>query len=111
MPGAVHPRRLPHLVGLGPGLTPSGDDFLFSVMFTLHALGHGAVAERLWDCAPDKWTALSFETVGFARHRLTHFTVLDVLTYRLATALCGFAVATAARGLHDQSVTGPHAGE
>jgi len=28
------------LAGLGPGLTPSGDDFLGGVMIVLHALGH-----------------------------------------------------------------------
>jgi Protein of unknown function (DUF2877) len=37
------------LIGLGPGLTPSGDDFLCGVMATLHYLGRGAVARRLAD--------------------------------------------------------------
>ena len=46
--GSDHPRQLQHLVGLGPGLTPSGDDFLCGVLFTLHALGHAGVAQRLW---------------------------------------------------------------
>ena len=44
-----HPHALHRLVGLGPGLTPSGDDFLCGVMFTLHTVGRGDVAERLWD--------------------------------------------------------------
>src|SRR6266702_548274 len=35
------------LLGLGPGLTPSGDDFLGGAMIALHALGRGAVAARL----------------------------------------------------------------
>ena len=47
--GSDHPRGLQRLVGLGPGLTPSGDDFLCGVMFTLHKLGRSAVVERLWD--------------------------------------------------------------
>jgi hypothetical protein len=47
--GSDHPHGLQQLVGLGPGLTPSGDDFLCGVMFTLHKLGRGVVAERLWD--------------------------------------------------------------
>jgi len=46
--GSDHPHALHHLVGLGPGLTPSGDDFLCGVLFTLHRLGHPGVAERLW---------------------------------------------------------------
>jgi hypothetical protein len=59
-----HPHELQHLVGLGPGLTPSGDDLLCGVMFTLHTLGHGAVAERLWDwvrpLSKDAGNAISF---------------------------------------------------
>jgi Protein of unknown function (DUF2877) len=35
------------LIGLGPGLTPSGDDLLGGVMIALHALGRGARAARL----------------------------------------------------------------
>lgn len=36
------------LVGLGPGLTPSGDDFLGGAMVALHAIGRRAEAGRLW---------------------------------------------------------------
>jgi hypothetical protein len=35
------------LVALGPGLTPSCDDFLCGVMATLNYLGHGEIAARL----------------------------------------------------------------
>jgi hypothetical protein len=35
------------LIGLGPGLTPSGDDFLCGAMATLRYLGRGEVAGRL----------------------------------------------------------------
>lgn len=35
------------LIGLGPGLTPSGDDFLCGAMAALHYLGRGEVARRL----------------------------------------------------------------
>lgn len=35
------------LIGLGPGLTPSGDDFLCGTMAALHYLGRGDVASRL----------------------------------------------------------------
>ena len=35
------------LLGLGPGLTPSGDDFLGGMMIALRAAGRGAAADRL----------------------------------------------------------------
>ena len=35
------------LIGLGPGLTPSGDDFLGGVLIALHALGCERPAQRL----------------------------------------------------------------
>ena len=37
-----------HLIGLGPGLTPSGDDYLGGVLIGLRWLGRGAHAESLW---------------------------------------------------------------
>ena len=36
------------LVGLGPGLTPSGDDYLGGVLIALHQLGREAQARGLW---------------------------------------------------------------
>lgn len=36
------------LVGLGPGLTPSGDDFLGGAMVALHAIGKGDICSLLW---------------------------------------------------------------
>jgi hypothetical protein len=36
------------LIGLGPGLTPSGDDYLGGVMVALHALGRGTQSAGLW---------------------------------------------------------------
>jgi hypothetical protein len=41
------PPAVEGLVGLGGGLTPSGDDFLGGVMTALHHLGHGDVARAL----------------------------------------------------------------
>jgi hypothetical protein len=35
------------LVGLGPGLTPSGDDLIGGAMIALHTLGRGGTARRL----------------------------------------------------------------
>ena len=68
--GSDHPHGLQHLVGLGPGLTPSGDDFLCGVMVTLHSLGHASVAERLWDrvrpLSTDAGNAISFGHLAVA---------------------------------------------
>ncbi len=36
------------LSGLGPGLTPSGDDYLGGVLLALHALGEHHLCRRLW---------------------------------------------------------------
>ncbi len=41
------PSAVRALVGLGPGLTPSGDDFLCGAMIALHSLGWGFLARRL----------------------------------------------------------------
>ncbi|MGB6538500.1 MAG: DUF2877 domain-containing protein [Xanthobacteraceae bacterium] len=41
------PPAIAELIGLGPGLTPSGDDFLCGAMAALHYLGHNAVARLL----------------------------------------------------------------
>jgi hypothetical protein len=46
----AHPRAEPAagaLIGLGPGLTPSGDDLLGGAMCALHAVGNAGVATRL----------------------------------------------------------------
>lgn len=42
------PADVAALIGLGPGLTPSGDDLLGGAMIAAHALGEGAVGRRLW---------------------------------------------------------------
>jgi hypothetical protein len=36
------------LIGLGPGLTPSGDDYFGGVLMALRWLGRGAQADSLW---------------------------------------------------------------
>ena len=52
VPGRGEPRGLPEalarLIGLGPGLTPSGDDFLAGALATLHRLGRHEEADALW---------------------------------------------------------------
>ena len=39
----VHP-----LIGLGPGLTPSGDDYFGGMMIALHAVGETRICRQLW---------------------------------------------------------------
>ncbi|MDE0308182.1 MAG: DUF2877 domain-containing protein [Albidovulum sp.] len=42
------------LIGLGPGLTPSGDDFLGGFLIALHAIGESEESRRLWEAiGPD----------------------------------------------------------
>jgi hypothetical protein len=51
------------LIGLGPGLTPSGDDFLVGALATLDAIGagdaHTALATAVANAAPGATSALS----------------------------------------------------
>jgi hypothetical protein len=45
---SASPRReLECLIGLGPGLTPSGDDLIGGVLIALHTTGHQDIAETL----------------------------------------------------------------
>jgi hypothetical protein len=41
-------REAERLIGLGPGLTPSGDDYLGGVLVALHALARAPQADSLW---------------------------------------------------------------
>ncbi|MEE9274570.1 MAG: DUF2877 domain-containing protein [bacterium] len=54
------------LIGLGPGLTPSGDDFVGGALIALRALGFGTAADRL-----AAW-ALSIAGVGTGRISRAH---------------------------------------
>jgi len=40
--------EIAQLIGLGPGLTPSGDDYLGGVLVALRWVGRGAQADSLW---------------------------------------------------------------
>jgi len=53
----AHPEDVVGLIGLGPGLTPSGDDLIGGAMIAAHALGEGAVASRFWDMVRPQWDA------------------------------------------------------
>ncbi|MBK8008830.1 MAG: DUF2877 domain-containing protein [Rhizobiales bacterium] len=50
MESAISVPLLARLLGLGPGLTPSGDDLLMGVLLALHALGATKLASELWSC-------------------------------------------------------------
>ncbi|MDA0999134.1 MAG: DUF2877 domain-containing protein [bacterium] len=49
--GAPPPEAATALIGLGPGLTPSGDDLIGGAMIALRALGREDMAKRLADWA------------------------------------------------------------
>lgn len=53
------PGGIDGLIGLGPGLTPSGDDFLGGAMIGLHLVGRPDLAARLWAAVQTKVAALS----------------------------------------------------
>lgn len=44
----TEPDGVARLLGLGPGLTPSGDDFLGGMMIAAHSLGAQTLCLRLW---------------------------------------------------------------
>lgn len=46
--GLAVPSSVEGLIGLGPGLTPSGDDYLGGAMVTMHALARDQQARALW---------------------------------------------------------------
>lgn len=58
------PHWVQPLIGLGPGLTPSGDDFISGVMIALHCLGRPDLRQSLWiqvrHGAMDATTPISF---------------------------------------------------
>ncbi len=43
------PSEIKSLLGLGPGLTPSGDDMLGGSLIAIHSLKLGDIAHELWD--------------------------------------------------------------
>ncbi|MGI9498623.1 MAG: DUF2877 domain-containing protein, partial [Geminicoccaceae bacterium] len=58
------------LLGLGPGLTPSGDDLLAGLLITCHRLGERPVAWRVGDAllraAPERTTRISLSHLAAA---------------------------------------------
>lgn len=58
------------LLGLGPGLTPSGDDLIAGFMIACHYTGHGNAASDLWhrleNMARERTTPISFAHLSAA---------------------------------------------
>jgi hypothetical protein len=46
--GVPDPQFIARIIGLGPGLTPSGDDYLGALLIALHQLDRGDLAEPIW---------------------------------------------------------------
>jgi hypothetical protein len=71
------------LIGLGPGLTPSGDDYLGGVLVALRWLGRGAQADSLWRwLAPrlsGRTSAISAAHLGAAAAGEVHEALHEVL--------------------------------
>ena len=71
------------LIGLGPGLTPSGDDYLGGVLVGLRWLGRGAQADSLWRWLEprleSRTSAISAAHLGAAATGQVHEALHEVL--------------------------------
>ncbi len=67
------------LAGLGPGLTPTGDDVLAGVMLRLHLMGHAALAAPMYAAAAPRTTRLSRAFLSAARDGLVNVAWMDLL--------------------------------
>lgn len=79
------PEDAARLIGLGPGLTPSGDDYLGGMLVALRALARDAQADALWRWLRPRLTAgtsaisaahLEAAAAGEA-HEIVHEVLLD----------------------------------
>ena len=72
------------LIGLGPGLTPSGDDYLGGVLVALRWVGRGAQADSLWRWLEprlaERTSAISAAHLAAAAAGEMHEALHDVLT-------------------------------
>ena len=71
------------LVGLGPGLTPSGDDYFGGVLVALRWMGRGSQADSLWrwlePCLPQRTSAISAAHLSAAASGQVHEALHEVL--------------------------------
>jgi len=72
------------LIGLGPGLTPSGDDYLGGVLVALRWVGRGAQADSLWRWLEprlsERSSAISAAHLAAAAGGEVHEALHDLLT-------------------------------
>ena len=92
---ATAPAPIQGLIGLGPGLTPSGDDFLVGALALLDALTerkvHAALAAAIADVSPASTSAMSrcFLTAAAAGHigEHLHCAVASVISGKIDSAI------------------------
>ena len=106
-PRAVEPppidvKRIAPLLGLGPGLTPSGDDYLGGLLVALSLVGRSGVRDHLWQAlhplAIARTTAISrahlaaaAEGLGSAALHAALGAILSGTTQRIAVACARLA--------------------
>jgi hypothetical protein len=94
--------RLAPLIGLGPGLTPSGDDYLGGLMVALSLVGRCGLRDRLWQAVQpltiERTTAISrvhlaaaAEGLGSAALHAALAAILSGASDRMAAACAGLA--------------------
>jgi hypothetical protein len=80
---AIDPTRLTPLIGLGPGLTPSGDDFVGGALIALHQLGRDTLLRAIWQAvaplARAGTTAISFAHLSAGAEGFGHAALHGVL--------------------------------
>ena len=87
------------LIGLGPGLTPSGDDYLGGVLVGLRWVGRGAQADSLWRWLEPRLaqatSAISAAHLGAAAqgevHEALHQVLADLSAWEAPDLLPGLA--------------------
>jgi hypothetical protein len=84
------PPAVDGLIGLGAGLTPSGDDFLGGIMIALHRVGRadlaGALARRVMACVKQGTSVISAAYLRCAAEGQGFKVLLDALDCMLAGA-------------------------
>src|SRR5262249_37413668 len=83
------------LLGLGPGLTPSGDDFIGGVLIALALIGLSALRDRLWSAlaplAPAATNQISCAHLAAAAQGLGHAALHAALGEILVGGRAGLA--------------------
>jgi hypothetical protein len=84
----IDTRALEPLLGLGPGLTPSGDDIIGGVIITLHLLGLAHIRDALWarlkPSLPEATNRISIAHMEAAAEGYGHEAVHDLVNAILA---------------------------